>query len=86
MAGAVAVPGPSGQVRAQRGGPRAGTLDRGRVDYPDRVVPQVGVGGQDPDQALDQRYVRFPRLLGDRRSWLKGREGSLCGGTEEVPR
>src|SRR5437588_92352 len=28
-------------------------------------------------------HVRFPRLLGDRRSWLDGREGSLCGSTEE---
>ncbi|ODU01585.1 MAG: hypothetical protein ABS81_20310 [Pseudonocardia sp. SCN 72-86] len=35
---------------------------------------------------LTDDAVRFPRLLGDRRSWPKGRVRSLRGSTEEVPR
>jgi hypothetical protein len=55
VAGAVAVAGPAGEVGALHGGPGPGALHRGRVDHPHRVGPQVGVDGQDPDQAFDQR-------------------------------
>ncbi len=50
MGGAVAVLGPSGQIRPVRGLAGAAALDRGGVHYPDVVVPQAGVGGERPDE------------------------------------
>jgi hypothetical protein len=48
VAGAVAVLGPTGQVRAEHCVPGAAAFDRGGVDHPHIVMPQAGIGGQDP--------------------------------------
>jgi hypothetical protein len=50
IGGAVAVAGPPGQVGPFHGGAGAGALHRRRVHDPYRVVPQVGVGREHPDQ------------------------------------
>jgi hypothetical protein len=54
VAGAVAVLGPPGQVRALHRLAGAGALDRGGVGHPHVVGPQPGVAGQDPDQPADR--------------------------------
>ena len=46
VGGAVAVLGPSGQIGALDGLAGAGALDRGRVDHPDVVVGDAGLGAQ----------------------------------------
>ncbi len=55
---AVAVAGPACQVRVLGGGAGAAAFDRGGVDDPYRICPQVGVAGQDPKRALEQGQCR----------------------------
>ena len=78
--GAVAVAGPSGQVRPLGGGPGPGALHRGRVNHPDRVGPQVGVRGQYPDQPLDQRdRVAQPLVVARLAGQIRKRPGQVRG-------
>ncbi len=53
MGSAVVVVGLAGQVRAFDRLPGAAALHQGGVDDTDRVVPQVDVVGQDPDEPGD---------------------------------
>ena len=55
MARAVAVVRPPGQVRAPGRGPRPAAFHRRGISDPDVVGPEVAVGGQVPDDLLDQR-------------------------------
>src|SRR5699024_580865 len=58
VGGAVAVPGPSGQLRALDGGARHGAGQRSGVDDPVVVEPQVGVVAQGANSFADQGIGR----------------------------
>src|SRR5665647_170373 len=54
MAGAVAVLGPTGHVRAADRLTGAGALHRGRVDHPHVIGPHAGVAGKCPQQPVQR--------------------------------
>jgi len=82
VAGAVAVTGEPGQIGPLGGGSGPPALDRGRVHHPGVVRPQVGVGGEHPDQHVELGFRRTnspaglssPRGRRSRRppQWLPG--------------
>jgi len=53
VTGAVAIAGEAGEVTASDRRTGTSTLDRGRVDHPGVVVPEVSILTEDPDQGVE---------------------------------
>lgn len=74
VAGAVAIAGPARDVGAFRGRARSRALDRGGIDDPDVVAPEVGVEREHSDELAQQRprraqafvVARLARQVGER--------------------
>jgi hypothetical protein len=85
MGGAVAIGRPPGQGRAADRRAGASAFHRRGIHDPRRVLPQVGVLGQDPDRPRQQRQRATQPLVIPRLARQAGERAGQMGGHEPQP-